>query len=84
MLFKDVDGHYWVSGRTAEEAREKAAKRFNVTSDKVTLRQGHPKWSIHSVVLPICKLSSETFWVCKSVCALPELAGIAHLQCYAP
>uniref|UniRef100_A0A3Q2YZ20 Valine--tRNA ligase n=1 Tax=Hippocampus comes TaxID=109280 RepID=A0A3Q2YZ20_HIPCM len=36
---EDVDGHYWVSGRTAEEAREKAAKRFNVTSDKVALRQ---------------------------------------------
>ncbi|XP_057691094.1 valine--tRNA ligase [Corythoichthys intestinalis] len=36
---EDVDGHYWVSGRTVEEAREKAAKRFNVTPDKVTLRQ---------------------------------------------
>ncbi|XP_061632119.1 valine--tRNA ligase isoform X1 [Phyllopteryx taeniolatus] len=36
---EDIDGHYWVSGRTVEEAREKAAKRFNVTPDKVTLRQ---------------------------------------------
>ncbi|XP_061675677.1 valine--tRNA ligase [Syngnathoides biaculeatus] len=36
---EDLDGHYWVSGRTVEEAREKAAKRFNVTPDKVTLRQ---------------------------------------------
>uniref|UniRef100_A0A8K9Y0Q1 valine--tRNA ligase n=1 Tax=Oncorhynchus mykiss TaxID=8022 RepID=A0A8K9Y0Q1_ONCMY len=35
----DMDGHYWVSGRTEEEARDKAAKRFNVSTDKVTLRQ---------------------------------------------
>uniref|UniRef100_A0A8C1QDF4 Valine--tRNA ligase n=1 Tax=Cyprinus carpio TaxID=7962 RepID=A0A8C1QDF4_CYPCA len=36
---EDVDGHYWVSGRSEEEAREKAAKRFNVTADKISLRQ---------------------------------------------
>lgn len=36
---EDMDGHYWVSGRTEQEAREKAAKRFNVTADKITLRQ---------------------------------------------
>ncbi|KAK2844778.1 hypothetical protein Q5P01_011437 [Channa striata] len=36
---EDVDGHYWVSGRSEEEAREKAAKRFNVSADKITLRQ---------------------------------------------
>lgn len=35
-----MDGHYWVSGRTPEEAREKAAKRFNVSPDKIALRQG--------------------------------------------
>uniref|UniRef100_A0A673C5K5 valine--tRNA ligase n=1 Tax=Sphaeramia orbicularis TaxID=375764 RepID=A0A673C5K5_9TELE len=35
----DMDGHYWVSGRSEEEAREKAAKRFNVSTDKITLRQ---------------------------------------------
>uniref|UniRef100_A0A673IST2 Valine--tRNA ligase n=1 Tax=Sinocyclocheilus rhinocerous TaxID=307959 RepID=A0A673IST2_9TELE len=35
----DMDGHYWVSGRSQEEAREKAAKRFNVTADKISLRQ---------------------------------------------
>uniref|UniRef100_A0A665VVH6 Valine--tRNA ligase n=1 Tax=Echeneis naucrates TaxID=173247 RepID=A0A665VVH6_ECHNA len=35
----DMDGHYWVSGRSEEEAREKAAQRFNVSADKVTLRQ---------------------------------------------
>ena len=37
---QDMDGHYWMSGRTEEEAREKAAKRFNVSADKITLRQG--------------------------------------------
>nr|P49696.1 RecName: Full=Valine--tRNA ligase; AltName: Full=Valyl-tRNA synthetase; Short=ValRS [Takifugu rubripes]CAA62967.1 valyl-tRNA synthetase [Takifugu rubripes] len=36
---EDMDGHYRVSGRTPEEAREKAAKRFNVSPDKIALRQ---------------------------------------------
>uniref|UniRef100_A0A3Q3F1S8 Valine--tRNA ligase n=1 Tax=Labrus bergylta TaxID=56723 RepID=A0A3Q3F1S8_9LABR len=36
---EDMDGHYWVSGRTEEAAKEKAAKRFNVSADKITLRQ---------------------------------------------
>uniref|UniRef100_A0A671YNW0 Valine--tRNA ligase n=1 Tax=Sparus aurata TaxID=8175 RepID=A0A671YNW0_SPAAU len=36
---EDMDGHYWVSGSTEEEAREKAAKRFSVSTDKITLRQ---------------------------------------------
>ncbi|XP_074540213.1 valine--tRNA ligase [Halichoeres trimaculatus] len=36
---EDMDGHYWVSGRSEEEAREKAAKRFNVSTDKIHLRQ---------------------------------------------
>ncbi|XP_019948459.2 valine--tRNA ligase [Paralichthys olivaceus] len=36
---EDMDGHYWVSGRSEEEARDKAAKRFNVSADKITLRQ---------------------------------------------
>uniref|UniRef100_A0A8B9KGR3 valine--tRNA ligase n=1 Tax=Astyanax mexicanus TaxID=7994 RepID=A0A8B9KGR3_ASTMX len=50
---EDVDGHYWVSGRSEEEAREKAAKRFNVTADKISLRQGkthtHTHTHTHSV-----------------------------------
>lgn len=29
-----------MSGRSEEEAREKAAKRFNVPVDKISLRQG--------------------------------------------
>uniref|UniRef100_A0A3B4BJC1 Valine--tRNA ligase n=1 Tax=Periophthalmus magnuspinnatus TaxID=409849 RepID=A0A3B4BJC1_9GOBI len=36
---EDMDGHYWVSGRTEEEARDKAAKRFSVTAEKIALRQ---------------------------------------------
>ncbi|TRY84984.1 hypothetical protein DNTS_028859 [Danionella cerebrum] len=36
---EDVDGHYWVSGRSEEEAREKAAKRFGVPADTISLRQ---------------------------------------------
>lgn len=35
-----MDGHYWVSGRSEEEARERAAKRFNVSAEKISLRQG--------------------------------------------
>jgi len=33
------DGKYWVSGRNVEEAREKAAKKFNVSLDKISLEQ---------------------------------------------
>lgn len=36
---EDMDGRYWVSGRTEDEARAKAAKRFNVTTDQIRLRQ---------------------------------------------
>uniref|UniRef100_H3CRE9 Valine--tRNA ligase n=1 Tax=Tetraodon nigroviridis TaxID=99883 RepID=H3CRE9_TETNG len=36
---EDMDGHYWVSGRSEDEAREKAAKRFNVPADNISLRQ---------------------------------------------
>ena len=34
------DGRYWVSGRTEAEAREKAAKEFCVSPDKISLQQG--------------------------------------------
>ncbi|KAL4616796.1 valine-tRNA ligase-like [Arapaima gigas] len=36
---EDTDGEYWVSGRTEEEARGKAAKRFGVAAEKISLRQ---------------------------------------------
>ncbi|XP_035274400.1 valine--tRNA ligase isoform X2 [Anguilla anguilla] len=36
---EDMDGHYWVSGRSEEEARERAAKRFGVPAEKISLRQ---------------------------------------------
>ncbi|XP_068610674.1 valine--tRNA ligase [Brachionichthys hirsutus] len=36
---EDTDGHYWVSGRSEEEAREKAATRFNVPGDRISLKQ---------------------------------------------
>ncbi|XP_002732116.2 valine--tRNA ligase [Saccoglossus kowalevskii] len=35
----DIDGNYWVSGRDENEARKKAAAKFNVTEDKISLRQ---------------------------------------------
>ena len=30
---------YWVSGKTEEEARQKAASKFNVSPDKIKLKQ---------------------------------------------
>lgn len=36
---QDIDNNYWVSGRNKEEALKKAAQRFNVSPDKITLRQ---------------------------------------------
>ncbi|XP_027563980.1 valine--tRNA ligase-like, partial [Neopelma chrysocephalum] len=36
---QDEDGQFWVSGRTEDEARAKAAAAFGVPQDKVTLRQ---------------------------------------------
>ncbi|XP_044532837.1 valine--tRNA ligase [Gracilinanus agilis] len=36
---EDPDGRYWVSGRNEEEAREKAAKEFGVSPDKISLSQ---------------------------------------------
>ncbi|XP_035683587.1 valine--tRNA ligase-like isoform X1 [Branchiostoma floridae] len=35
----DVDEKYWVSGRDESEARRKAAERFGVAEDKISLRQ---------------------------------------------
>nr|DBA20552.1 TPA: hypothetical protein GDO54_017317 [Pyxicephalus adspersus] len=36
---EDTDGKYWISGRSEEEARQKAAKQFNVAPEKVSLKQ---------------------------------------------
>uniref|UniRef100_A0A8C6HAC6 valine--tRNA ligase n=1 Tax=Mus spicilegus TaxID=10103 RepID=A0A8C6HAC6_MUSSI len=36
---EDPDGRYWVSGRTEAEAREKAAREFGVSPDKISLQQ---------------------------------------------
>ena len=39
-MFQPMDNKYWVSGRNEKEARQKAAKIFNVPEDKVRLEQG--------------------------------------------
>lgn len=39
-LWQDPDERYWVSGRSEAEAREKAAKEFGVSPDKISLQQG--------------------------------------------
>ena len=38
--FQDTNDEYWVSGRTEEEAKKKAAEKFKVAEDKISLRQG--------------------------------------------
>lgn len=38
-MFQDTDNDYWVTGRSEEEALQKAAAKFNVSVDKVKLRQ---------------------------------------------
>lgn len=35
----EIDNEYWVSGRTEEEARAKAAKKFNIEPSNIKLRQ---------------------------------------------
>ncbi|XP_041371023.1 valine--tRNA ligase-like [Gigantopelta aegis] len=35
----DTDDNYWVCGQTEDEARKKAAEKFNVSADKISLRQ---------------------------------------------
>ncbi|ELT91500.1 hypothetical protein CAPTEDRAFT_153512 [Capitella teleta] len=35
-----LDNDYWISARDESEARQKAAKRFNVSEDKIVLTQG--------------------------------------------
>ncbi|XP_069121491.1 LOW QUALITY PROTEIN: valine--tRNA ligase-like [Argopecten irradians] len=37
---EDTDEKYWVSGRSEEEVRRKAAERFKVSEDKISLKQG--------------------------------------------
>ena len=34
-----MDNYHWVSGRSEEQARKRAAERFNIPEDKVQLRQ---------------------------------------------
>ncbi|PVD22509.1 hypothetical protein C0Q70_18323 [Pomacea canaliculata] len=36
---QDTDNNYWVTGRTEEEAMKKAAEKFNVSEDKIHLKQ---------------------------------------------
>lgn len=57
-LLQDMDGHYWVSGRSEEEAREKAAKRFNVSADKISLRQGESERFKSSLLIKISIVKS--------------------------
>lgn len=56
-----MDGHYWVSGRSEEEAREKAAKRFNVPADTIALRQGACFFIVVLHYWDVCKKPPNRF-----------------------
>uniref|UniRef100_A0AAQ5ZXB7 Valine--tRNA ligase n=1 Tax=Amphiprion ocellaris TaxID=80972 RepID=A0AAQ5ZXB7_AMPOC len=64
---EDMDGHYWVSGRSEEEAREKAAKRFNVsTQDLNVFYPGTLLETGHDILF---------FWVARMVMMGLKLTG---------
>lgn len=71
-LWQDPDGRYWVSGRSEAEAREKAAKEFGVSPDKITLQQGKAGLGVglrELWFIPPCPLNSKlwlqmrTYWI---------------------
>lgn len=39
FIIQEIDNEYWISGRTEEEARAKAAKKFNIEASTIKLRQ---------------------------------------------
>ena len=47
-LTQDTDEKNWVSGRTEDEAKQRAAERFGVDASKISLQQGksilYPGW----------------------------------------
>ena len=47
---KPLDNKYWVSGRTEDEARKKAAERFRISADILNLKQGNAKFYVTNVV----------------------------------
>ena len=51
---QDTNDEYWVSGRTEEEARKKAAEKFKVTEDKISLRQGMNACACEKVSEEVC------------------------------
>lgn len=63
---QDMDGHYWVSGRSEEEAKEKAAKRFNVSVDKISLRQGEI-YSFSSFSTSVIRSATTQIHLIKSI-----------------
>ena len=40
LALQDLDEVYWVTGRSEDEARAKAARKFNVDQAKIDLKQG--------------------------------------------
>ena len=55
-VLQDLDEEYWVTGRDESEARTKAARKFNVSPDKISLKQGtcsHLSYSTTPTILPL-------------------------------
>ena len=65
-VYKRQD-EYWVSGRTEEEAKKKAAEKFKVAEDKISLRQGtnaRACWRVSDeVLLCSCHLINWKYWL---------------------
>jgi valyl-tRNA synthetase len=42
----EIDGNYWVSAHTHDDALEKAAKKFNFSKEKISLKWGRLKFGV--------------------------------------
>ncbi|KAG7277920.1 hypothetical protein CRUP_004699 [Coryphaenoides rupestris] len=73
---QDMDGHYWVSGKSEEEARGKAANRFNM---RMFWTPGSPRSQDLSVFYPGTLLETGHdilfFWVARMVMMGLKLTG---------
>lgn len=83
IILQDIDGNYWVCGKTEEEARKNAAEKFKVSEDKISLKQGtvlshRTNIRCYMYLVDIQELS------CLSVCSpmLGFLTVIFDCKCY--
>ena len=76
FLSQEKEGEFWVSGRSEEEARQKASSKFGVPLEKIMLKQGTSSHSLlvssHSLlVVP----GIVHWWICYS-----QIRNPAHFE----